>query len=705
MKTKVMVILAVLVAAVMTAGNARAAEQKQDPLLEVLQSGAPAEKAIACKQLAIYGDAKAAPALGLLLADEQLSSWARIALEAIPGAATDDVLRDALDRVQGRLLIGVINSLGVRRDPKAVEPLVSLLKNADVDVASAAAVALGHIGGDEAAGALEQSLAATAAPLRSAAAEGCILCAEQKLAEAKTVEAIRLLGAVRKADVPKQRALEAARGLIVAQGKDGMPILVELLRSNDKAEIQLAFRVVRELPAKEVTDCLIAELGRADASRQGLIILALADRGDASALPAVLQVAKTGPEAARSVALAALAKLGDASCVPVLLEAALGGNEPLAQTALTVLADLPGSEVDADLAARLAQAQGKSRAILIDIAGRRAIAAAVPTLLKAADDRDPQVRAAALTALGATIELNELPVLIDRVAKSSSPEDAAAAEKALSAALERMPDRDAATQKVLAGMSSVSVPVKCRYLEILSTVGGPAALRAVGAAAKDADPQLQDTGSRLLGDWMDLAAAPVLLDLAKNAADDRYKIRAMRGYIRMLRQFDIPNEERARMCRLALAAAQRVEEKKLILEVVNRNPSGEMLALALDMAKIPELKNEAVAAALLIADQTGSQSAELRKMLTEMGHGIVKIEIIKAEYGAGSKVKDVTTILRKHVHDFPVIILPSPSYNSTFGGDPAPGVVKHLKVQYRMDGKLGEASFAENASIQLPKPQ
>jgi len=705
MKTKVMVILAVLVAALVAAGNARAAEQKQDQLLEVLQSGAPAEKAIACKQLAIYGDAKAAPALGLLLADEQLSSWARIALEAIPGAAADDVLRGALDRVQGRLLIGVINSLGVRRDPKAVEPLGGLLKNADVDVASAAAVALGRIGGDEAAGALGQSLAATAAPLRSAAAEGCILCAEQKLAEAKTAEAIRLLAAVRKADVPKQRALEAARGLNVAQGKDGMPILVELLRSKDKAEIQLAFRVVRELPAKEVTDCLIAELGRADASRQGLIILALADRGDSSALPAVLQVAKAGPEAARSVALAALAKLGDASCVPVLLEAALGGNEPLAQTALAVLADLPGSEVDADLAARLAQAQGKSRAILIDIAGRRAIAAAVPTLLKAADDRDPQVRSAALTALGATIELNDLPVLIDRVAKSSSPEDAAAAEKALSAALERMPDRDAATQKVLAGMSSVSVPVKCRYLEILSTVGGPAALRAVGAAAKDADPQLQDTGSRLLGDWMDLAAAPVLLDLAKNAADDRYKIRAMRGYIRMLRQFDIPNEERARMCRLALAAAQRVEEKKLILEVVNRNPSGEMLALALDMAKIPELKNEAVAAALLIADQTGSQSAELRKMLSEMGHGIVKIEIIKAEYGAGSKVKDVTTILRKHVHDFPVIVLPSPSYNSTFGGDPAPGVVKQLKVQYRMDGKLGEASFAENASIQLPKPQ
>jgi hypothetical protein len=130
-----------------------------------------------------------------------------------------------------------------------------------------------------------------------------------------------------------------------------------------------------------------------------------------------------------------------------------------------------------------------------------------------------------------------------------------------------------------------------------------------------------------------------------------------------------------------------------------------MLALALETAKIPELKNEAVAVALLIAQKTGGKSVALQKMLTEMGHGLVKIEIVKAEYGAGSNVKDVTTILRKHVHDFPVIVLPSPSYNATFGGDPAPGSVKQLRVQYRMAGKPGDVTFTENASIQLPKPK
>ena len=81
------------------------------------------------------------------MTDPELASWARIALEAIPGPAADAALREAMDKVQGKLLVGVINSIAVRRDPKAVSALVKKLKDTDPDVASAAAVALGRIGG------------------------------------------------------------------------------------------------------------------------------------------------------------------------------------------------------------------------------------------------------------------------------------------------------------------------------------------------------------------------------------------------------------------------------------------------------------------------------------------------------------------------------------------------------------------------------
>jgi hypothetical protein len=82
----------------------------------------------------------------------------------------------------------------------------------------------------------------------------------------------------------------------------------------------------------------------------------------------------------------------------------------------------------------------------------------------------------------------------------------------------------------------------------------------------------------------------------------------------------------------------------------------------------------------------------------------MKLEIIKAEYGAGDKKKDVTETLRKHTNEI-AVKLPAGNYNDVFGGDPAPDVPKQLKVQYRMAGKVGEATFAENAPIALPMPK
>jgi hypothetical protein len=266
-----------------------------------------------------------------------------------------------------------------------------------------------------------------------------------------------------------------------------------------------------------------------------------------------------------------------------------------------------------------------------------------------------------------------------------------------------MPDGEACAAELSDAMSDAATDAKCAILEILGAMGGKNALETVGKAANGSNPQLQDVASRLLGEWMTADAAPVLLDLAKTAADDKYKIRGLRGYIRLVRQFVLPDPQRVEMCRAALDAAQRDAERQLVFEVMERYPSVGMLRLAAELAKDPALKDDMERISLVIAKQIGG-SADVQKLMTQIGHEPVKIEIIKAQYGAGNKFKDVTDILRKHAGDFPLIVLPSSSYNSSFGGDPAPGVVKQLKVEYTIDGQRGEATFAENATIMLPKP-
>jgi hypothetical protein len=53
----------------------------------------------------------------------------------------------------------------------------------------------------------------------------------------------------------------------------------------------------------------------------------------------------------------------------------------------------------------------------------------------------------------------------------------------------------------------------------------------------------------------------------------------------------------------------------------------------------------------------------------------------------------------------PLVVLASPNYNEAFGGDPAPNVPKQLKIQYKIDGKPGEVTLSENATILLPMPK
>ena len=250
--------------------------EAEKQLLALLRSDAPAaEKAIACKKLAIYGSSAAVVDLAKLLPDPQLSSWARIALEVIPGKASGDALREATDSLEGNLLVGTINSIGVRRDARAVTLLAARLQDTDPEVASAAAVALGRIGNTAATNSLRKALAIVPFNVRSAVAEGCVLCAERMHSEGKSALAVEIYDQIRKADLPKQRILEATRGAILARGQAGIPLLVELLRSPDKKLFQLALGTAREFPGDEIDKALAAELGIEHGSVKELAELAL----------------------------------------------------------------------------------------------------------------------------------------------------------------------------------------------------------------------------------------------------------------------------------------------------------------------------------------------------------------------------------------------------------------------------------------------
>jgi len=177
-------------------------------------------KAKACQQLAVVGDKTAAPALAALLADPRVAHYARFGLEPITDPSVDDALRDALKKLKGPLLVGVINSIGHRRDARAAGALARLLYGADSEVAQAAAAALGRIGGPPAAKTLQEGLNRAKPPVLSAVAAAGLVCAEGLMAQGQRKPALALLEALTRGDSPKPVRDAATRQLAAAKERD-----------------------------------------------------------------------------------------------------------------------------------------------------------------------------------------------------------------------------------------------------------------------------------------------------------------------------------------------------------------------------------------------------------------------------------------------------------------------------------------------------
>ena len=591
---------------------------RESELIAVISGdGEEADKALACKDLAIYGSAASVDALGRLLTNERLASWARIALEAIPGDEASATLRRALPVVDGRTLLGVITTLGVRGDAAAVPLLLTRLSGESDDVAAAAATALGRIGGGAAVAGLRAQLGSMNDARRDVAAEALVVAGENLLAAGDAATASDLAGAVQEAEVSEQRKAEALRLAILARGDAGLPLLAKAFLEPSRRTFTMAVATARELPrgdgGRGVDDTVAGGVeamlaGKGPDSRAIVLLDVLADRGSVSALPLVLRLAGEAPAAVRLAAIDAAGRIGDVTVVEALLAAAADSDQAVAEAARAALASLSGEAIDAVIVERLDADNPAVLVAVVEAVGARRISAGdrlVPLVARA----EKPVRIAALRSLGSVGDLDVLEVIIARVREADRQAEAEAARLALLEAAVRMPDRETCAERISAAMvdAAAAVEADVTLLETLAEVGGTQALATVQKAATSGSRMLEDAATRLLGRWMTADAGPVLLDLAK-AEDGAFRGRALRGYLRIARQFALPDAERAAMCRQALAAATDDAERKLVVEILPRHPSPQMLEVAREAEKMPGVAAEAKAAATEIEQKLTAQA-------------------------------------------------------------------------------------------------
>jgi HEAT repeat protein len=200
-------------------GNAELTRDLEQRLVAALQGELSRDaQDYVCRKLATVATAAAVPTLAGLLESEKNSHMARFALERIPAPEAGQALRDALPKAKGNLKIGVISSLGGRRDPAAVPALAGLLKDNEPAIVRAATLALGAIGTAEAAAALQGALRAGAGN-QQATVDALLASAEALLAGSKIADAMAIYKSLAGDSQGRLVRLAATRGILACSSR------------------------------------------------------------------------------------------------------------------------------------------------------------------------------------------------------------------------------------------------------------------------------------------------------------------------------------------------------------------------------------------------------------------------------------------------------------------------------------------------------
>jgi HEAT repeat protein len=590
-------------------------------LIQILNSNASEkEKDDACCQLAVVGSQAAVPALARLLADDRFNHLARYALETIPGPSADVALRAELTSLRGRSLVGVVGSLGVRRDKKAVKPLAGLLGDDDLEVVQAAALALGSIASPDSIKALQTALPRAAIVNQTAFGEALLRGAEATLAIGKTKRALSIYEQLTEmTQLPTRIRAAALRGEIIARGSKGQTLLKQSLASPEYELFSVAIRVSLESRRPDRTKVITESLPQLSSDRKLVAFKALGALGDDCAVSALLPLTKTGDKSMRLAAIQAAAATGKPAVVPVMVELLGEADADFANAAQDALAAITHPTAAAAVEALLTNPSAQLRVAGIKLVVRRRMIAAVPDLLKAAGDPDRTVRVAALNGLGKLGSPSVLQPLLQFAPSLSDATELELARDAARTICVRSGNPSACASAIISVCNKASPAAKATFLSVLGAVGGPEALEAIRLALSDGHPEVHNAAVRTLTEWPDFSAAPALLQVIGTATENSEHDLAFSGFINMIRESAVANDEKLKWLTAAANLARTPGDKKLVLAGLGDISSVKSLRAVTPYLSEAEVAEDASASALRIANNLSPNFAgEITSVLKQV---------------------------------------------------------------------------------------
>ena len=595
--------------------SSSARRQLEAGLVQLLSPGNTYEaQEFACTQLGIIGSKTALPALSLLLASDATAGIACLALTTYPDGKADEILRAAVPTASGIARIQIINTIGDRRDSRAVKLLSQVAADADQATVKAVMVALGKIGDPSAWQAFLALPLKVTADVEPELEEAPLRYADARAAAGDTQRAIGTYQGLlnpKTSTYVRRAALGALLRLDKAQAQQR---ILEVLHGSDTALKPVAIANVRALPSGNASAVFAAELPNLTAPEQVWMIDSLAARADKAACTAIGDSLASPHSAVRREAIDALGRIGGTWCVPLFARALAGSTDTDERRAIqSALIVLPGGgQTDRAIIAALKNSSGGTRALLVTAIARREGPTANMLLLAEAGQSDPAVATAAFRALSKTAGSKELTPLLELLTHAGDAEVRAEAESATAQAITRTQNPASRSSAVKAAQGwAQSVDSRIALLGLLPACGDAAALKALKAATVGSDTRLRAAAVRALADWPDISGWETMVAVYHQPVSEAARGLIMRGLVRLVGEENAPPDAKLiAHYRELLAAARSDADLRLILGALGGAAHPEALQLALPLLDNTGVRAEAEAAVKKIATAIKAQHSQ-----------------------------------------------------------------------------------------------
>jgi len=574
--------------------------QVEQALIDALSAAAADDaKQFYCRQLRTIGTDTCVPLLESMLNDAEISHMARFALGRIGSPAAVEAMQRALGKTSGKVKAGIINTLAQLNCAKGLSDYLKAMDDSDTDVAVAGIRAAGKFPCDSSIVKLQKMRTSVSRDVAVEIDAALLRSAETLLADGNKAKVQELYEAFYASDYPEHLRTAGLRGLAKVKGEEAADLLVKAIQGDNGVLRRNAIALMTLIKGKKTTDTFVKLLKTLPADGQELIVLSLGERGDVSAVSAVIGMTASEHENVRLAALEALGDIGTPQAIACLAKAAANAGDKEKPVARSSLMRMKGPGIEKAFIQEVHAGEASSRVEVIRTIGQRSSSEPSDALLKVARmDEDALVRKEAIMSLGRIGRANELDALVGLAVAPKDAGDRSTIERAIVLVFRKIADKEAQARPLLKALKSAPDDAQEMLLRLLAKPATADALNAVRMAVRSTNSTINDAAIRALGEWSNGEPADELYQIASTNSNQVLRIMALRSFIRMAPLTSDPTEAYVKAMRLAT----RVDEIRLVLSGLHYAGTLTALEIAEKYMINDAVKAEAYLAAVQVAN-------------------------------------------------------------------------------------------------------